>query len=577
MASLKEVVKNMTAYLEGFTPYKEEIIKEYMENGAWLNLTYGDLLGRAAGQHPDRVAVIDERHRLTYASLKEKVVRFAIALLGLGIKNHDRIILQLPNRYEFVVAFYAMQKIGAVPLLAVPRHGYQEIASFAAITEPKGWIIPAKDGKVEFAPLIEEVLSTTKGIKHIIMPQDDDPLPAHALSMEALMESVDPKHCSNDYLGSFRPDPNDVAVLLPTGGTTGLPKMVPRTHNSLIVTNQYISAKHRTFDAILLQATPVGHAMAMQGAVNCAMFTGSTLVLQAIPRPTEILETIQRERVTSAFMVPTQLEGIVNHPDLERYDIRSLKVIGTAGAGLPGDVAQKAISYFSRFNCKFSGNGLGASEGLLALGDLDDPLDLKMRTVGRNVTPGSRYKVVDLEEKELPIHAEGELVAKGPEVFTGYYKGTEEERREVFTHDGYYRTGDLAKIDERGYITITGRRKDVIIRGGETLVPSEMENLIRRHPGVEQAAVVGMPDPQIGERACAFVVPKPGRTLAFEEMIRFLKSQGAGVLLLPERLEIVDHLPETDIGKVDKKALRQEIEERLRKEKAAKLRGRRDV
>jgi len=558
------------SYLEGFEPYSERVIKEYTENGAWLYVTYGDLLDRAAAQHPDRIAVIDERHRVTYKSLKEKVVRFAIALLDLGITSHDRIILQLPNRYEFVVAFYAMQKIGAVPLLAVPRHSSQEIASFAAITKPAGWIIPAKDGKVEFGPLIGAVLSRTGGLRHIIMPQDDSPLPANAISMEAMIESVNLERYSSSYLAPFRPDPNDVAVLIPTGGTTGLPKMVPRTHNSLVVTNRYISARHHTSGAILLQATPVGHAMAMQGAVNCAMFTGSTLVLQAIPRPTEILETIQRERVTSAFMVPTQLEGIVNHPDLEKYDLHSLEVVGTAGAGLPVDVAQKAISYFGRFNCKFSGNGLGASEGLLALGHLDDPLELKMKTVGRNVTPGSHYKVVDQEERELPFHTEGELVAKGPEVFTGYYRGTEEERREVFTHDGYYRTGDLAKIDDSGYITITGRRKDVIIRGGETLVPSEMENLIRRHPDVERAAVVGMPDPQMGERACAFVVSKPGRILAFEEMIRFLKSQGAGVLLLPERLEIVEHLPETGVGKVDKKALRGEIEERLRKERSGK-------
>jgi non-ribosomal peptide synthetase component E (peptide arylation enzyme) len=186
------------------------------------------------------------------------------------------------------------------------------------------------------------------------------------------------------------------------------------------------------------------------------------------------------------------------------------------------------------------------------------------------VTPGSHYKVVDQEEIELPIHTEGELVAKGPEVFSGYYKTRENELKEVFTHDGYYRTGDLATIDERRYITITGRRKDVIIRGGETLVPSEMENLIRRHPDVEGAAVVGMPDPQMGERACAFVVPRHGKDLTFEEMIRFLKTQGAGVLLLPERLEIVNHLPETGIGKVDKNALRMEIEEKLRKEKGVK-------
>ena len=556
----------MAAYLEGFIPYKEEVIKEYTAKGGWLNLTYGDLLDRAATRYPDKIAVVDEKNRLTYEELRERVERFAIALLELGVRPHDRIIIQLPNRNEFVVAFYGMQKIGVVPVLAVPRHGPQEISSFLSLTEAVGWIVPLREGKTGFVPLIEDVRTKFQGLKYVIMPDDGEALPPYALSMKRLMEEVDMGRYGRDYLGEFRPDPNDVAVLIPTGGTTGLPKMVPRTHNSLVITNKMISARSTDEDAVLIQATPVGHAMAMQGAVNCAIYTGSTLVLQGIPRPMEMLETIQRERVTSAFMVPTQLEGIVNHPDLEKYDLRSLRVIGTAGAGLPVEVAQRAIEYFGRFGCRFSGNGLGASEGLLALGDLDDPLEVKFKTVGRNVTPGSHYKVIDQDEKELPLNEEGELVAKGPEVFTGYYKATEEEKREVFTRDGYCRTGDLAKIDERGYITITGRKKDVIMRGGETLVPSEMENLIRRHPDVERAAVIGMPDSKMGERACAYVVLRPGKGLTFEEMISFLKAEGAGVLLLPEKLEIVDHLPETGIGKVDKKILRKDIENKLRQE-----------
>lgn len=270
------------------------------------------------------------------------------------------------------------------------------------------------------------------------------------------------------------------------------------------MTNDCISKRASSPEDRVLQATPVGHAMAMQGAVNCAMYTGATLVLQGVPRPTEMLETIQRERVTSAFMVPTQLEGIVSHPDLEKYDVRSLKVI-------------------------------------------------------------------DDEERELPPNTEGELVARGPEVFTGYYKTTEEENREVFTRDGYYRTGDLAKIDERGYIRITGRKKDVIRRGGETLVPSEMEDLIRRHPDVDRVAVVGMPDPKMGERACAYVVPKSGKGLTLEEMVEFLRGEGASVLLLPERLEIAGRLPETGVGKVDKKALRKDIAEKLAGEEGGAL------
>lgn len=552
-------------YLEGFRPYPEELIKEYSEKRGWLNLTYGDLLNRAAARYPNKIAVIDDRNRLSYAELKEKVDKFAIALHKLGVTQHDRLVIQLPNRYEFVIAFHGMQKIGAVPVLAVPRHEYREISTFINLTEAIGWIVPVRDGKMKFLPLIEKVRSEFKCLKYIFMLEDGEVLPPDTLSFEDLIRNVRLEDYPTNYLDQFRPDPNNVAVLLPTGGTTGLPKMVPRTHNSLIATNQYIS-KDLTSDDILLQATPVGHAMAMQGAVNCAVFKGATLVLQGIPRPTEILETIQREKVTQAIMVPTQLEGIVNHPELEKYDIRSLRIVGTTGASLQFEIAQKTVEYFGKFGCAFTGNALGASEGLLALNELNASLDIKLRTVGRNVTPGSHYKVVDEQELEQPLNTVGELVAKGPEVFTGYYKALEEENKEVFTHDGYYRTGDLATIDERGHITITGRRKDVIMRGGETLIPNEMENLILQHPDVERAAVVGMPDPRMGERACAYVVPKPGKSFTFDKMIEFLKLRGAGVLLLPERLEIIDKLPETGIGKIDKKALRKDIEEKLRKE-----------
>ena len=552
-------------YLGGFIPYKQEVIEEYTKLGGWLNLTYGELLDRAASQYSENTAVVDDRNRLTYKELKEKVDRFAISLIERGIKAHDRIVLQLPNRYEFVVAFYAFQKIGVVPVLAIPRHGYQEISLFVRLTEAVGWILPARDGKFDFTPLIDQVRSACESLKYIIMPEDDEDLPPKTVSMNNLINDVKLEDYDPNYLDQFRPDPNDVAVLVPTGGTTGLPKMVPRTHNSLIITNKYISKDLEASDS-LLQATPVGHAMAMQGPVNCAVYKGATLVLQGIPRPTEIMETIQKEKVTRVFLVPTQLEGVVNHPDLDKYDLSSLKIVGTTGAALPREIAQKAVDYLEKFDCKFSGNALGASEGLLAQGDPDDPLEEQLRTVGRNVTPGSHYKAIDEDENELPVNTEGELVARGPEVFTGYYKATEEENREVFTHDGYYRTGDLAKIDERGYIAITGRKKDVIMRGGETLVPSEIENLIRKHPDVDGVAVVGMPDPKMGERACAYVVPKPGKGFSFDEMIKFLKGEGASVLLLPERLEIIDSLPLTGVGKVDKKTLRKDIESKLEKE-----------
>ena len=555
----------MSKYLEGFKPHDQELVKEYTENGAWENLSYGDLLDKASTKFPDRIAVIDEKTRLTYKTLREQVDRFAIALLGLGIRPHDRIVLQLPNRYEFVVALFGMHKMGAIPMMAVPRHAHRELSTFFSLTEAVGWVVPERDQKIEFEPLIKQIQSEFECLKHVIMPENGKALPG-TLSMARLIQDINLKDYPDNYLDQYRPDPNDVAVLSPTGGTTGLPKIVPRTHNSLIVTNRFISGELDETDS-LLQATPVGHAMAMQGAVNCAMYKGAALVLQNIPRPTEIMETIQREKVTRVFMVPTQLEGVINHPDLKSYDLSSIKVLGTTGAALPLPVAQKAADYFIRLGCKFSGSALGASEGILAHGDPDAPIEQQLKTVGRPVTPGSHYKVIDSKGNEKPQGRQGELVVKGPEVFTGYYKTSEEEKKSIFTPDGYYRTGDLAEIDEQGYIRITGRIKDVIQRGGETLVPGEMEELILKHPSVESAAVIAMPDPKMGERACAYVVTRPSKALSFEEMIDFLKAQGAGVLLFPERLELVDALPMTNVGKIDKKELRKDIELKLKQEK----------
>jgi 2,3-dihydroxybenzoate-AMP ligase len=551
-------------YLEGALSYPKETIEEYTARGWWDNSTYGDVLDRSAARCPDKIAVVDERSRPTYAQLKDKADRFAIALLKLGVKKYDRILIQLPNRYEFLVSFYAMHRIGAVPFIAIPRHEYREVSHFFNLAEPVGWILPVRDGSREFVSLINEVRPQAKSLKYLIMLEDGETLPPGALSMEKLVDEVKLENYPPDYLAQFRPDPNDVAMLLPTGGTTGLPKAVPRTHNSFLVRNKY-SSRDVTSDDVQLLATPIGHAMALQGPVNGAILKGATLVLVNVPRPKEILEAIEREKVTHATLVPAQVEGILSYPDLAKYDLRSLKLIGTSAAALPAEIARKAIDFFGSFGCTFKGGSLGSSEGTYASISPDDPPDKKLTTVGRAIAPGDCLKVIDDEERELPSNNEGELVSKGPGVFTGYYKAPE-ENKQVFTQDGYFRTGDLAKIDEQGYVSITGRKKDIIRRGGETIIPSEIENILYSHPDIKDVAVVGMPDPQMGERACAYVVPKPGKTISFDDMISFLKSKGASVLLLPERLEIIDELPLTGVGKMDKKALRKDIEEKLRKE-----------
>jgi len=279
------------------------------------------------------------------------------------------------------------------------------------------------------------------------------------------------------------------------------------------------------------------------------------------------MEATQKNRITTLGLVPTQLEDILNHPDLDKYNLSSLRRVVTAGAALRPETAEKARELFGKIGADFGGSGFGSSEGPCAMHPLDEPVSPEVfrASIGKPICEGDHWKAIDDQERELPPNTEGELVAKGPSVFTGYYR-SEAENKEIFTRDGYYKMGDLGKLDEAGNIFITGRKKDVIQRGGEGVVPSEIESLLHMHPDVAAASVVAMPDPRLGEKACAYVVLKPGKTLSLDEVTGFLKGLGAGKLLLPERLEIAGELPKTPIGKVDKKALRQDIEEKLKGE-----------
>ncbi len=551
----------MNKYLEGAVPYPEDAIQTYVEKGWWLDLTFGDILDGTVAQHPDKIGVIDDRIGLTFTRIKHQVDRLAIALLDLGIQQYDRILFQLPNRHEFVIAFYAAHRIGAVPVLSVARQEYQEINYFCEVAEPAAWVVAARDGNREFRPLIERLRAEHPLLKHVIMPEDGEQLPAGALSMRQLIGSVAIEDYPYNYLARFRPDPNDVAIILTTGGTTGLPKLVPRTHNSYLANIRYTHLGDSDRDVFGL-VTPIGHSMAHQGAVGATFMLGGTLVLVGMPRAREILAAVQKWRITSMGVVPTQLEDIIEQPDLNTYDLSSLRSLRTAGAALRPEIADKAREFLDKHGSGFGGAEFGSSEGPCAGARLGSP-PAPRGSVGLPKCKGDHWKAVDDEEQLLPPGEEGELVAKGPCVFTGYYK-SEAENRTIFTYDGFYKMGDVGKVDEQGNIYITGRKKDIIQRGGEGIIPKQIEDLLHRLPAVEQTAVVGMPDARLGEKACAYVVLKAGARLTFDEMVRALRELGASVLLLPERLEIVDSLPKSGIGKTDKAALRRDIAEKLK-------------
>jgi non-ribosomal peptide synthetase component E (peptide arylation enzyme) len=350
-----------------------------------------------------------------------------------------------------------------------------------------------------------------------------------------------------------------VAHMGPTGGTTGLPKLVPRTHNDLICASEFCArAWEMDIQDICLLAGPIGHDLTFTKGFLGSVLTYGRCVFLDSTDPNDICRTIEKEKVSSIVWVPTLARRLVEFERLNDYDLSSLKKMHCGGgaslAGLIQDVRD-------RLHCRFF-NGYGAIEGQTALMRSEDDFETVKATVGRPTCPYDSYKVIDWMGNELLPNTCGELVINGPGVFTGYYKNPAENEK-VFLPDGFFRTGDLAMIDEKGYITLCGRLKEMINRGGESISSTEIEELISQHPQVIIAAVVAMPDPQMGEKACAYVQPAPGSDLTFENIITFLKGRGASVLQLPERIEFVETMPLTKTGKIDKHALVEDIERKI--------------
>lgn len=351
-----------------------------------------------------------------------------------------------------------------------------------------------------------------------------------------------------------------VAHMGPTGGTTGAPKIVPRTHNSLITGTEYCSKSwEQSNQDINLLAGPIGHDLTFSKGFIGSIITCGKIIFLDSTDDKEIYETMEREKVTSIIWVPTLAQRMLQYEDLDKYDLSSLKKMHSAGGASHPDLVKDITE---KFKIKFY-NGYGATEGMTTITRTTDDLKIICTTVGRPTCPYDIYKVIDQNGNELPPNTEGELVLKGPGVFTGYYNNPEENKR-VFTQDGFFRTGDLAKINERGYVTLTGRIKEMINRGGESISSTEIEKLIASHPEVTFTAVIPMPDPMFGEKVCAYIQPKPGSNLNLEKIIAYLKERKASVQQLPERIEFIETMPFTKAEKVDKRFLREDIERKLK-------------
>ena len=549
---------DMTIFLEGFTPYKKEDAEKYNKFRWWPGVASGDILDKAADIYHDKEAFIDRESRLTYSQARDKVSRLALSLMEVGIKPKDRVLVQLPNWNEFIFAYFALQKIGAITVLLIDRYREYEINHLFQVTGATSWIIPYKYKKIDYLPIIANVLKKNTQVEHVILVRGKDHEPF--LSMEKLIEDAELTEDNLQKLTDRRPDPMQVAHMGPTGGTTGLPKVAPRTHNDLLCNVEYAArAWELTNNDICLIAGPVGHDLTFTKGVCASIFTFGKIVFLDSTDPEIICQTIEREKVTAVVWVPALALRLINFDGLRNYDLSILKKMHCGGGKSLPDLI-KAVN--EKIGCIYF-NAYGGTEGMSTMTRSNYDPEKIYYTIGKPTCPHDIYKIVDQKGKELPPNTAGELVVKGPGIFTGYYKAPEENEK-VFDQDGFFKTGDIAKIDESGDITLTGRIKEMINRGGESISAVEIENLIITHSDIAAVAVIGMPDKALGERVCAYIQPKEGSKITFKEIISFLKSKGASVLQLPERIEFIDSLPLTKAKKlVDKRALMEDIKKKI--------------
>ncbi|CAM01976.1 mycobactin salicyl-AMP ligase [Saccharopolyspora erythraea NRRL 2338] len=537
---------NAMPALDGFTPWPGELADHYRNAGHWRDETLGGLLRTWAARSGDAPAVVAENvgsaRRLSYAELDGRVDATAAGLRALGIAARDRVVVHLPNTLDFVVVFFALLRCGAVPVLALPAHRQSEIEHFVTLSEAVAYVVPDEHEGFDFRGLAADVAAKAPSLRHVLVSGDPGPFTAldalPAGSAEPLPEA----------------DPGDVAVLLISGGTTGKPKLIPRTHRDYAY-NARASAEvcALTSDDVYLASLPVAHnfPLACPGLLG-VLGAGGTVVLSPSPSPDVGLRLVERHRVTVTALVPPMVRMWVDVAAWDTHDRSSLRLLQVGGAKLDDGLARQVTP---ALGCRLQ-QVFGMAEGLLNYTRLDDPDELVFGTQGRPLSPDDEVRVVDENGDPVAPGEVGELWTRGPYTLRGYYR-VPEYNATSFTPDGFYRSGDLVRQLPSGHLVVEGRRKDVINRGGENVSAATLEEHLLAHPAIAQVAVLGLPDDSVGERVCAVVVlaPDAGRAPKLKELRAFLIDRGLARFMYPDRLVVRDALPLTGVGKINKREL----------------------
>jgi len=553
--------------LEGFIPYPESFAKKYKEKGYWVDKTLGEEFDEFVNKYSGRMALACKGEYVTYCELGERVNRLALHFVDIGLRTYDRAILQLPNELEFVYCYWACLKIGVIPIAALPAHQDAEISFFAQFTKARAHFVPSSFKKFSHQEMSREIRKKEPSLEFTFVSGDgvDDDF----ISITKLLNDKIEERIPVDTLKKYRPDPMEPGVFQLSGGTTGVPKIIPRTHNDYAVNFKGAAEiTNVSKDSVMGIAIPVNHNFALNcPGLSGTLYKGGKVVLIPSTRTDDVLSAIEKEKITIMPTPPALLIRWMESGELSKYDISSLDVVLAGGSRLNPEVAKKIKL---TLGCNYHQN-LGMAEGMLFWTRRDDPEDLLLNTQGAPMFEDDEIMVVDENDKEVPPGERGELLVRGPTTIRGYYNSPEYNKK-AFTEDGFYRTGDVVRLYKDRYVSVEGRIKDTINRGGEKISAEEVENHILAHPKVENCAYVAMPDPVLGEKGCAFVITKGNQELTFDELIEFLKEQRhIAVFKLPERLELVEEFPMTKVGKINKKELRRIIAEKLQEENKKSL------
>jgi len=550
--------------LEGFTPIPPEFAARYRDKGYWLDQPMGEYFRELFDRWGDRIAVVSGSERVTYRDLGDRVDHLACHLLDLGIAPLDRVVVQLPNRIEFIYLYFALLRVGAIPLLALPPHRGHEIGHFVRFTDAVGYAAADREGDFSFLEMASGLQEQNAGLRHLFILGEDLPPGAHSIP---LLMRTRPR-TSRSVLDSFRVNPDEPAVFQLSGGTTGIPKIIPRTHNDYIFNSVGCSAANdMRQDDCLLVCLPIGHNFPLASPGIQGMFIrGGRVLLASSPRASSVFPLIEKERVTHVELVPAILIRLLHDESLREHDLSSLRIINTGGQRLQPETSALAEKLIP--SCTVQ-EVFGMAEGLVTFNRLTDPPEIRYETVGPSWCEDDEVRILDDEGHDVPPGMVGELAVRGPYTLRGYFKVPEVNARS-FTPDGFYLSGDLMRSHPSGGFVVEGRKKDLINRGGEKISAEEVENLLLGHPDVRNVACVPMPDPILGERTCAFVIPAQDAHITLEDLTSYLTGLGLAKFKLPERLELVNEFPLSPFGKVSKKDLAVEIVRVVAAEQASK-------